>query len=133
MTAATLSPNSNKFRLARGAQPLILLPVRVNDRGPCDFILDTGAGTSLLSSKLAKQLETKGIGSKEGQSAGGKVSVSLAKVESLAVGETKLHDVDVGVVDLAQIAKTVGANMEVPIRLARAANPRILFIEHSNR
>ncbi len=112
MTAATLSPNSNKFRLAGGAQPLILLPVRVNDRGPFDFILDTGAGTSLLSSELAKQLETKVIGSKEGQSAGGKVSVSLAKVESLAVGETKLHDVDVGVVDLAQIGKTVGAKID---------------------
>src|SRR5438876_2352002 len=112
MTAATLSPNSNKFRLVGGAQPLILLPVRVNDRGPFDFILDTGAGTTLLSSDLAKQLEAKVIGSKEGQSAGGKVSVSLAKVESLAVGETKLHDVDVGVVDLAQIGKTVGAKID---------------------
>src|SRR5438094_7538717 len=112
MTAATLSPNSNKFRLAGGAQPLILLPVRVNDRGPFDFILDTGAGTSLLSSDLAKQLEAKVIGSKEGQSAGGKVSVSLAKVQSLAVGETKLHDVDLGVVDLAQIGKTVGAKID---------------------
>jgi len=132
MTAATLSPNSNKFRLARGAQPLILLPVRVNDRGPFDFILDTGAGTSLLSSELAKQLETKVIGSKEGQSAGGKVSVSLAKVESLAVGETKLHDVDVGVVDLAQIGKTVGAKREVPIRLASPAKPLILVDVHAN-
>src|SRR5437016_14667908 len=96
MTAATLSPSSAKvnFRLAGGAQPLILLPVHVNDRGPFDFILDTGAGTSLLSSDLAKQLESKVIGSKEGQSAGGKVSVSLAKVDSLDVCETKLHDVD---------------------------------------
>ena len=89
MTAATLSPSSAKvkFRLAGGAQPLILLPVHVNDRGPFDFILDTGAGTSLLSSELAKQLEAKVIGSKEGQSAGGKVSVSLAKVDSISVGE----------------------------------------------
>ena len=114
MTAATLSPSSAKvkFRLAGGAQPLILLPVHVNDRGPFDFILDTGAGTSLLSSELAKQLETKVIGSKEGQSAGGKVSVSLAKVDSLAVGEIKLHDIDVGIVDLAQIGKTVGAKID---------------------
>ncbi len=112
MTAATLSRNSNKFRLAGGAQPLILLPVHVNDRGPFDFILDTGAGTSLLSSELAKQLEAKVIGSKEGQSAGGKVSVSLAKVDSISVGETKLHDVDVGIVDLAQIGKTIGAKID---------------------
>ena len=75
MTAATLSPSSARvsFRLAGDAQPLILLPVRVNDRGPFDFILDTGAGTSLLSSDLAKQLEVSVIGSKDGQSAGGRM------------------------------------------------------------
>src|SRR5256885_9650180 len=114
MTSATLSPSTSqtKFRLAGGAQPLILLPVRVNDRGPFDFILDTGAGTSLLSSDLAKQLAVKILGSKEGQSAGGKVSVSLAKVDSLAVGEIKLDDVDVGVVDLAQIGKTIGTKID---------------------
>jgi predicted aspartyl protease len=114
MTAATLSRKSAKakFRLAGGAQPLILLPVKVNGRGPFDFILDTGAGTSLLSSDLSKQLEVKVIGSKEGQSAGGKVAVSLAKVDSLAVGEAKLDDVDVGIVDLSQIGKTIGAKID---------------------
>jgi len=114
MTSATLSPNSSKvrFRLAGGAQPLILLPIHVNDRGPFDFILDTGAGTSLLSTELAKRLDVKVLGSKEGHSAGGKVSVSLGKVDSLAVGETKLRDVDVGIVDLAHIGNTVGAKVD---------------------
>jgi predicted aspartyl protease len=97
-----------KFRLAGGAQPLILLPVKVNGQGPFEFILDTGAGTSLLSPETAQKAGAKIIGAKEGQSAGGKVSVSLAKVDSLAVGETKLEDVDVGIVDLSQIAKTIG-------------------------
>src|SRR5882672_10690080 len=114
MSTATLSLGSVtvKFRLGGGAQPLILLPVHVNNRGPFDFILDTGAGTSLLSSELAKQLELKVIGSKEGQSAGGKVSVSLAKVDTLVVGETRLDDVDVGIVDLAHIAKTIGSKID---------------------
>jgi len=114
MTSATLSLTSSKakFRLAGGVQPLIILPVHVNGRGPFDFILDTGAGTSLLSSELAKQLEVKVISSKEGQSAGGKVSVSLAKIDSLAVGETKLPDVDVGIVDLSQIGNTVGTKID---------------------
>jgi predicted aspartyl protease len=114
MTTATLSLRSSKtkFRLAGGAQPLILLPVHVNERGPFDFILDTGAGTSLLSSDLATELDVKTIGSKEGQSAGGKVSVSLAKIDSLAVGETKLDNVDVGIVDLSHIGKTVGAKID---------------------
>jgi len=113
MTATlSLSSAKVKFRLAGGAQPLILLPVQVNDRGPFDFILDTGAGTSLLSSDLAKQLDVKVIGSKEGHSAGGKVSVSLAKIDFLAVGAIKLSDVDVGIVDLATIGKTIGAKIE---------------------
>jgi predicted aspartyl protease len=114
MTTATLSPSSArvKFRLAGGAQPLILLPVEVNGEGPFEFILDTGAGTSLLSSELGEKLRVKVIGSKQGQSAGGAVSVSLAKVSSLAVGAAKLEDVDVGLVDLSHIGKTVGAKID---------------------
>jgi predicted aspartyl protease len=114
MTTATLSPSTTKvkFRLAGGAQPLILLPVEVNGEGPFEFILDTGAGTSLLSPELGQKLGIKVIGSKEGQSAGGAVSVSLAKVDSLAVGSTKLDDVDVGLVDLSHVGRTVGAKID---------------------
>jgi predicted aspartyl protease len=114
MTAATLSARSVKarFRLAGGAQPLILLPVQVNGKGPFEFILDTGAGTSLLSSELGQELGIKIVGSKEGQSAGGAVSVSLAKVSSLAVASAKLDNVDVGLVDLSHIGKTIGAKID---------------------
>jgi len=114
MTTATFSPKSAKvkFRLAGGAQPLILLPVQVNGKGPFQFILDTGAGTSLLSSELAKQLKVSIISTKEGQSAGGKVSVSLAKVDSLALGAAKIDEVDVGIVDLSHIGKTIGAKID---------------------
>ena len=100
------------FRLAGGAQPLILLPVEVNEQGPFDFILDTGAGTSLLSTETAEKLQIKVLGSKQGQSAGGAVSVSLAKVDSLTVGEARLPDVDVGIVDLKHIGAAVGARID---------------------
>jgi predicted aspartyl protease len=95
MTTATLSPSSAKvkFRLAGGAQPLILIPVEVNGEGPFEFILDTGAGTSLLSSQLGERLGIKVLGSKEGQSAGGAVSVALARLSSLAVGGAKLDGI----------------------------------------
>jgi predicted aspartyl protease len=114
MTTATLSPRRAKvkFRLAGGAQPLILLPVQVNGEGPFEFILDTGAGTSLLSSEVGQKLGIPIIGSKEGQSAGGAISVSLAKLSSLAVGSAKLDNVDVGLVDLSHIGKTVGAKID---------------------
>src|SRR6266576_1221958 len=104
-----------KFHLAGGLQPLILLPVTVNGQGPFQFILDTGAGTSLLSPELAQKVGANIIGAKEGQSAGGKVPVSLAKVHSLAVGETRRDDVDVGIVDLSQIAKTIGTKIVVAL------------------
>src|ERR1043166_8008926 len=114
MTSAILSPSGSKlkFRLAGGAQPLILLPIHVNDRGPFDFILDTGAGTSLVSIDLARELNLKTIGSKHGQTAGGKVAVSLAKVDSIRAGEIKLENVDVGIVDLSQIGGRVGAKID---------------------
>src|SRR3954469_3973945 len=101
-----------RFRLAGGAQPLILVPVEVNEHGPFDFILDTGAGTSLLSLELASKLNVKVLGSKQGQSAGGAVSVSLAKVDSVAVGTARLPDLDVGIVDLKHIGTTVGAKID---------------------
>ena len=114
MTTTTISPRNAKvkFRLAGGAQPLILLPTLVNGAGPFDFILDTGAGTSLLSAELAQQLNVKILGTKEGQSAGGKISVSLAKVDSLALGQAKIEDVEVGIVDLSHIAKTIGTKID---------------------
>lgn len=110
---AVIAENSRvKFRLPGGAQPLILVPVRVNDQGPFEFIFDTGAGTSLLTPELAQKVGAKIVGAKEGQSAGGKVSVSLAQIQSLAVGGTRLEAVDVGVVDLSHIGKTIGAKID---------------------
>src|SRR5437588_7796416 len=96
MTTATLSPKSAKvkFRLAGGAQPLILLPVEVNGAGPFEFILDTGAGTSLVSPEVARAVDLKILGSKQGQSAGGEVAVSLAKARSIVLGAMEFKEVD---------------------------------------
>jgi predicted aspartyl protease len=114
MTVATASPcNSTiSFRLVGGRQPLILLPVRVNDSGPFDFILDTGASTSLLSLELAERLGVKTVGSKEGHGAAGKISVALAQVSSLTAGDKILKNADVGVVDLAQISKAIDTKID---------------------
>lgn len=114
MTAAAVPVRSARvpFRLAGGAQPLILLPVHINGRGPFDFIFDTGAGTSLLTPELAKEVNVEIIGSKEGQTPGGKVAVSLGRASSLAVGGLQFKDVDIGIVDLAHIGATVGARID---------------------
>jgi predicted aspartyl protease len=132
-TTDTLSPRLArlKFRLAGGAQPLILLPVRVNDQGPFDFILDTGAGTSLLSSELAQRLGVEIVASKEGQTAGGKVAIKLGRVASLAAGRAELKNVDVGIVDLTPIGRAVGAKVDGDLGYNFLKHHRITIDYHS--
>ena len=106
------APGKIGFRLAGDLQPLTLVPVSIDGRGPFEFILDTGAGTTLLSKALATELEIKITGSKEGQTAGGKVAVSLAEVRSIAVGEAKIENLPVAITDLSAIGQTVGAKID---------------------
>jgi predicted aspartyl protease len=100
------------FRLAGQAQPLILTPTRVNGLGPFDFILDTGAGTSLVSLDLARRLGIPTEQVKEGTSAGGKVRLPLGTVESLSVGGARQENVRVGMIDLSDLGKAVGAQID---------------------
>ena len=88
-----------KFRLVGGSQPLLLLPVHVNGQGPFEFILDTGAGITLITPELADQVGIGAAGTREGQSAGGKVSVSLAELESITVGTARRDQLKVGILD----------------------------------
>lgn len=100
------------FRLAGGAQPLVLVPVHVNGEGAYDFVLDTGAGTSLLSPELARELNVEGAETKEAQTAGGKVSVAVGSVESLAIGTAKVENLQVAMTDLSDLSKAVGAKVD---------------------
>ena len=113
-STALASPaiNRAKFRLVGGAQPLLLVPVRVNGQGPFEFILDTGAGTSLLTPELAASLQIESTGSKQGHTAGGPVNVLLATADLFALGAARREDVDVAITDLGQIERTVGAKLD---------------------
>jgi predicted aspartyl protease len=101
------------FRLSGGPQPLILVPARVNGEGIYDFILDTGAGTSLLTPELAARLGVETIESKEGMGAAGKVKVSLGRVASLAVGDASAEGVEVAITnEVERIGAALGAHVD---------------------
>jgi predicted aspartyl protease len=100
------------FHLAGAAQPLILVPSWVNGRGPFDFILDTGAGTSLMSLDLARQLGIPTEQVREGTGAGGQVRLALGTVESLAVGQARRECLQVGMIDLSDLGRAVGARID---------------------
>jgi len=100
------------FRVLGGAQPLLVVPVQVNERGPFAFILDSGAGTTLLTPALAKSLGVESTGTKQGQTAGGAVEVSLAVVDSLGVGGLSRSNLEVAILDLSRISQTIGAPLD---------------------
>ncbi len=114
MLSSTAPPPQSRvpFRVAGGAQPLLLVPVRVNDEGPYQFILDTGAGTTLLSPPLADSLGVQTTGSKRGQTAGGVVEARTGVLDSLGVGEVRRQKVDVAILDLSALERAVGASVD---------------------
>lgn len=96
--------NEIKFQ-SSPANPLVMVPTYVNGQGPFDFVLDTGASVTVLSTELAKSLGIQNGETKEGMGAGGKVEVTMSKVESLAVGTYEQKDMQVAVVDFASLGK----------------------------
>jgi hypothetical protein len=61
------------FRLAGRTQPLILVPVSVNGSEAREFILDSGAGMTLLTPGMAAQAGVRATGTKEGTGAAGRI------------------------------------------------------------
>ena len=112
MIVAAQPTRETGFRLAGGAQPLILVPVSINNEPPREFILDTGAGTTLLAPEFARELNIEITGSKEGQTAGGKVAVQLGRVSSVTVGRARRDDLDIAITDLSHLSRAVGATIQ---------------------
>ncbi|MFX0170237.1 MAG: aspartyl protease family protein [Candidatus Hodarchaeota archaeon] len=81
----------------------IHLPVYINEKGPFDFTLDTGAGMTVISKVLADQLgiETyQGAKAKASGVGGTPIPVKSAMVESLQLGTETFLNKEVVVIDL---------------------------------
>jgi predicted aspartyl protease len=103
--------NEVSFRLGDPAKPLILVPTFVNGRGPYDFALDTGASMTILSGELVQSLGVNRGVSRTGVGAGGSVEVSLASIDSLAIGQVELKRLQVAVMDLGVLSEAVGVRL----------------------
>jgi predicted aspartyl protease len=102
-----------RFRLAGGQNPLILVPVHVNHKGPYQFILDTGASHCLLSPEIAETLGVRPEMEKQAMGAGGPVKLGFAQVTSMAVGSTRQYNVQVAMTDeLKRIGKAIGSRVD---------------------
>jgi predicted aspartyl protease len=122
------------FRLAGGAQPLILVPASVNGDGPHEFILDTGAGISLLTPEFAERVGATITKTTEGMGAGGKVAISLGVVESVAIGQANALNVQVAITsELQRIGAVIGAKVDGNIGYSYLKNFRLTldYQEHT--
>src|SRR5262249_12918845 len=102
-----------EFRLAGGAQPLILLPASVNGAEEREFILDTGAGTTLLTKELAALAGVRATGSVEGMGAAGPITIETGQADSLRVAGFTVHQTPVAITDgILRIGSAIGAAVQ---------------------
>lgn len=98
------------LKLAGGAQSLVSIPTFVNEKGPYDFILDTGAGTCLIEPALADRLDIVSDHIKTGLGTAGPVTVRLGMANSVRVGQSSVFDLEIGITDEVQkIASVIRA------------------------
>jgi predicted aspartyl protease len=100
------------FKLAKPDKPLILLETVVNDKGPFRFVLDTGAGGTVVTPELAKKLDIHPEEQQKATGAGGSVAVRFGTVNSFKVGETQLKSFKVVIMDLTGISKAIETDID---------------------
>ena len=96
-------------RLRFVAQPLrgpLVVPVRINGRGPFPLRLDVGSPEVVLHQSLARELGMSVLpGARSGASAGGSgVALDYAVADSLALGATTIRRLPVAISDDARLA-----------------------------
>ena len=100
------------FRLAGSKQALILLPVFVDGRGPYSFVLDTGAGSTVVSGELAGALALPRGEQQDGRGAAGKMTLVKSLLPSLTVGQETIESLPVSVADLSFLSRGMGVQVD---------------------
>jgi len=101
------------FRLAGGQNPLILVPVYVEGKGPYEFILDTGAYRCLLSPELSSSIGIQPGSQQQATGIGGAINISSARVSSLTVGTARQENIEVAITgELSRLGEAVQSKVD---------------------
>ena len=103
-----------KFRIAESGKRIITVDAMVNGKGPFNFVVDTGASHTIISNQTAEKLglQTGSLGCcgptprRSAQGAGGPVAARATTVESVEVGDVKVKNVEVALIDLTSLDKS---------------------------
>ena len=106
-------------KLSKGEEsrrvPFIVVDIMVNCKGPFNFLVDTGASITTITKHISEALGLyeKAGGQRRalsGSFAG--VVMTLAKAESIQVGDAKANDIDVGLHDLTPLSNVMGTPVD---------------------
>lgn len=90
---------------------LIILDARVNDQ-PVRLVFDTGASQTLLDERSASRAGVRAVERRRARSAGGDIDVSVAGVESVAVGQASVSNLTCIVSDITGISEKLGGGID---------------------
>jgi predicted aspartyl protease len=96
-----------KFHVANPERPIITVKGTINGKGPFNFIFDTGASMTIIEKQTAEELGLydKASATREALGAVGTVTSSILDVESIKIDNVEAKDIQVGVMDLSNVAK----------------------------
>lgn len=112
-TRRALDKREIAFQSANAENPLVVVPVFVNEKGPYDFALDTGASSTVISLELAAEF---GLGTEKISqltAGGGNGIVSRVQLGSLSVGAARQENLAAAASDfLTQLNAELGSKLQ---------------------
>lgn len=112
-TERALDEREIAFRWANAEDPLVVVPVFVNQKGPYDFALDTGASSTLISLELATEFGLAKEKISQPTAGGGNGTVSRVQLSSLAVGAARQEKLAAAASDfLTQLNAELGSKLQ---------------------
>ena len=102
---AETAPGEVNFELAPPNDAAIIVPVKINGRGPFKFVLDTGATFTCIDQKLVDQLK---LPEWRGQFGAGVLAptegaVKLVSIDTFEVGNTKATDMKACAIEFSRL------------------------------
>jgi predicted aspartyl protease len=93
----------------------IVVETKLNEKGPFDFLVDTGATKTTVTSQIGQSFDLYETSHGRRKALSGSfagTTIILSKVKSIQVGTAKSTDVEVGVQDLQSLCDGIGIPLD---------------------
>jgi predicted aspartyl protease len=112
-TKRALDEHEIAFRSANAEDPLVVVPIFVNEKGPYDFALDTGASSTVISLELAVEFGLATEKMSQLTAGGGNGTVSRVQLSSLAIGAARQENLAAAASDfLTELNAELGSKLQ---------------------